>query len=112
MGQHMSVPAGIYAAAWLTRIDAWDALRPHLAETENVRAALALVARGEVPLGSVYASDAQASADVTVAWNIPSDQHPRILYHGIALTPAGAGFLDHIATRIAAFEAAGFVANP
>lgn len=112
MGQHMSVPAGIYAAAWLTRIGAWEALRAHLAETENVRAALALVARGEAPLGIVYASDAQASADVSVVWPVPSDQHPHILYHGLALTPAGSAFLDHLATRIAPFEAAGFVANP
>ncbi|MEL6806722.1 MAG: molybdate ABC transporter substrate-binding protein [Pseudomonadota bacterium] len=110
IGQHMSVPAGIYAAAWLKTIDAWDRVRPHLAETENVRAALALVARGEVPLGIVYASDAQASAQVAVAWTIPADQHPHILYHGLALTPAGDAFLDHLATRIATFEAAGFTA--
>ena len=112
VGQHMSVPAGIYAAAWLKAIDAWDSLRPHLAETENVRAALALVARGEVPLGIVYASDAQASTEVAVAWTIPANQHPQILYHGLALTPAGDAFLDHLTTRIALFEAAGFTAQP
>ncbi|MFL4470530.1 molybdate ABC transporter substrate-binding protein [Tateyamaria armeniaca] len=112
MGQHTAVPAGIYAQAWLTHIGAWDALRPHLAETENVRAALALVARKEVPLGIVYASDARASAQVVVAWTIPADQHPPILYHGLALTPVGAAFLDHLAARIALFEDAGFVALP
>jgi len=112
MGQHMSVPAGIYAAAWLQSIGAWDGIRTHLAETENVRAALTLVARGETPLGIVYASDAQASTKVSVAWSIPADQHPQILYHGVALTPAGDAFLDHLATRIALFEAAGFSALP
>lgn len=112
MGQHMSVPAGIYAKAWLTHINAWDPLRAHLAETENVRAALALVARGETPLGIVYASDAQASAQVTVAYTIPVDQHPQILYTAIALTPEGAAFLDHLATHTAPFVAAGFVALP
>jgi len=112
MGQHLSVPAGIYARAWLTTIGAWDRMQPHLAETENVRAALALVARGEAPLGIVYASDAQASDDVAVAWTIPTDQYPPILYHGIALTQAGAAFLDHLALQTAPFLAAGFAALP
>ncbi len=112
MGQHISVPAGIYASAWLKTINAWDTLRPHLAETENVRAALALVARGEAPVGIVYASDAQASAKVAVAWAIPAHQHPQILYHGLALTQEGDAFLDHLITRIALFEAAGFTALP
>lgn len=108
MGQHMSVPAGIYAHAWLTRIDAWDDVSPQLAETENVRAALALVARGEVPLGIVYASDAAASDRVSVLWDVPPDSHPPIVYPGLALTPEGAVFLDHLATQTDVFVAAGF----
>lgn len=112
MGQHQSVPAGIYARAWLEYLGAWEDLRTQLAETENVRAALALVARGEAPLGIVYASDARASADVSVAWVIPPDQHPRILYQALPLTPSGTAFLDHLLTRIDAFTAAGFVALP
>ncbi|WP_299655058.1 molybdate ABC transporter substrate-binding protein [uncultured Tateyamaria sp.] len=108
MGQHMSVPAGIYAHAWLTQSGAWGDLSPHLAETENVRAALALVAREETPLGIVYASDAAASDDVSVLWDIPKDSHPAILYPGLALTPFGADFLDHLATRTDVFVAAGF----
>jgi len=112
MGQQMSVPAGIYARAWLTSIGAWEALRPRLAETENVRAALALVARGEAPLGIVYTSDAQASDAVRVIWEVPAAQHPPILYYGLALTPSGRDFLDLLTTRIAAFEKAGFVALP
>ena len=112
MGQHLSVPAGIYAKAWLEAIDAWDTLRPQLAETENVRAALALVARGEVPLGIVYASDAQASGEVAVVWTVPADQHPDILYFGLALTAEGTAFLDHLTTQSHVFEAAGFVGLP
>ncbi|WP_299043028.1 molybdate ABC transporter substrate-binding protein [uncultured Tateyamaria sp.] len=108
MGQHMSVPAGIYAKAWLDRVGTWDSLRPHLAETENVRAALALVARGEAPLGIVYASDAAASDQVDVVYSVPADSHPPILYPGLALTPAGAAFLDHVTARIDRFVAAGF----
>ena len=112
MGQHMSVPAGIYARAWLESIDAWDDMRPHLAETENVRAALALVARGEVPLGVVYRSDAMASAAVSILWTMPDDQHPPIRYPGLALTPDGAAFLDHLATQTDAFLPVGFEALP
>lgn len=108
MGQHQSVPAGIYAQAWLTTIGAWDILRAHLAETENVRAALALVARGETPLGIVYASDAAATEAVSVVYEIPAGAHPPILYPGLALTSAGAAFLDHVAAHADSFVAAGF----
>ncbi|WP_299724508.1 molybdate ABC transporter substrate-binding protein [uncultured Tateyamaria sp.] len=112
MGQHQSVPGGIYAKAWLTHLGAWENLRPHLAETENVRAALALVARKETPLGIVYASDAQASGQVGVVWTIPAEQHPQILYHAVALSPSGQAFLDHLTQHTAPFVAAGFVALP
>lgn len=112
MGQHNSVPAGIYAKQWLEHIGAWDTLRPHLAETENVRAALALVARGEVPLGLVYASDAAASDAVSIVAHIPPEQYPTILYVGLAFTALGDAFLTHLTTQTAAFEAAGFAALP
>lgn len=112
MGQHMSVPAGIYAQAWLQDIGAWDTLRSHLAETDNVRAALLLVARGELPLGVVYASDAAASPAVSVLWSVPPSHHPPIRYSAAALTPAGAGFLTYLGTRTDTFVAAGFTALP
>ncbi|WP_299623706.1 molybdate ABC transporter substrate-binding protein [uncultured Tateyamaria sp.] len=112
IGQHMSVPAGIYAKAWLENIGAWNSLRPHLAETDNVRAALVLVARGEMPLGVVYSSDAASSDAVSVLWTVPRDQHPPIRYPAAALTPAGAAFLAHLTSQTAAFEAAGFRPMP
>ena len=112
MGQHMAVPAGLYGAAWLRRIGAWDTLRTRLAETENVRAALALVARGEPPLGLVYASDAQAAAGVRVLFDVPPDMHPPILYPAAAITPAGVPFLQHLIAARARFADAGFVALP
>ncbi|CAN0024115.1 unnamed protein product [Chrysoparadoxa australica] len=112
MGQHTSVPAGIYAQAWLDEIGAWEALRPHLAETDNVRAALVLVARCEMPLGIVYASDAVNSDAVSVLWTVPEGLHPQIRYPAAALTTAGAEFLAHMATQTAVFEAAGLTALP
>lgn len=108
MGQHQSVPAGIYAQAWMAQTGLWDVLRPHLAETENVRAALALVSRRETPLGIVYRSDAQASDAVAVVHTIPQDAHPPILYPGLALNDLGEAFLDHVTARRDDFVAAGF----
>ena len=102
MGQRQSVPAGIYARAWLEQIGAWEALEPHLAEVENVRAALALVARGDAPLGVVYGSDALAEPGVHVLWEIPADQHPPITYPAAALTPEGARFMAILSSPQAA----------
>lgn len=96
MGQTQSVPAGIYGRAWLEQAGLWAALSPHLAETENVRVALALVARGEAPLGLVYATDAQADPGVRTVYEVPRDAHPVILYPAAALTDDGEKFLDFL----------------
>lgn len=80
LGDVRSVPAGRYAQAALSWLGAWDALQGHLAMSENVRAALALVARGEAPLGIVYASDAQVEPRVRVLAVFPRQAHPAILY--------------------------------
>ncbi|GAB2509183.1 molybdate ABC transporter substrate-binding protein [Lysobacter humi (ex Lee et al. 2017)] len=75
-----TVPAGRYARASLTRLGSWEAVRPRVVETENVRAALQLVARGEAALGIVYASDARAEPRVRVVAALPAATHPRIQY--------------------------------
>lgn len=110
MGQRDAVPAGIYARQWLQAADLWDDVQPRLAETDNVRAALALVARGEAPLGVVYASDAQAEDRVDVVWQIPSDQHDPIAYPALAITTAGVSFVTLLTSPGAAqiFAAHGF----
>ncbi len=90
VGQTKGVPAGIYARQWLENNGFWPMLQPHLAETENVRAALALVSRGEAPLGVVYGSDAMADPGVTIVYQIPSDQHDRITYP-VAILAGGDG---------------------
>lgn len=100
-GQTDSVPAGIYAKAWLSETDLWDGLKPQLAQTDNVRAALALVARGETPLGVVYNSDAQADTSVTVLYDVPTDQHPKIRYPAAATTPAGEAFVTFLSSQTA-----------
>jgi len=75
-----SVPAGKYAKAAFESLGIWQAMQPRVAEAENVRAALLLVARGEAPLGVVYASDAKAEPRVQAIATFPTDSHPPIIY--------------------------------
>ncbi len=80
MGDPDHVPAGIYAKAALIDLGAWPALLGHLALTADVRAALALVERGEAAAGIVYTSDAGASSRVRVVDAFPANSHPPIAY--------------------------------
>src|SRR5690606_217545 len=75
-----AVPAGKYAKAALEHLGEWPGVADRIAPAENVRAALALVERGEAPLGIVYATDAMASAKVRVVRVFPADSHPPIRY--------------------------------
>lgn len=75
-----SVPAGRYAKAALEHLRVWGAVAPKLARAENVRAALALVERGETRLGIVYATDARASAKVRLVGIFPDRSHLPIRY--------------------------------
>ena len=111
-----NVPAGRYAKAAFEKLGVWDQVAPHVAAAENVRAALALVSRGEVPLGVVYRTDAAADPGVIVAGEFPAGSHPPILYPVAALKGAkseAAAFLGFIeganARRI--FEKHGFAVN-
>ena len=90
VGQTRTVPAGKYAKASLESLSLWNGVRPRLAESESVRAALMLVARGETPLGIVYASDAKAEPGVRVVATFPEDSHPPIVYPVAALRGARA----------------------
>jgi molybdate transport system substrate-binding protein len=75
-----AVPAGIYARQALTSLGIWPQVAGRLARAENVRAALALVARGAAPLGIVYATDARAEPRVQVLGILPASSHPPITY--------------------------------
>lgn len=75
-----SVPAGKYAKAAFEHLGQWSALQPRIAESDSVRSALNLVARGEAPLGVVYSSDAKAEPRVQVLATFPADSHPPIVY--------------------------------
>jgi molybdate transport system substrate-binding protein len=74
------VPAGRYARASLEALGVWRDVSQRLAPAQDVRAALALVARGEAPLGIVYATDAAAEPRVVVVDTFPASTHPPIVY--------------------------------
>lgn len=95
-----TVPAGKYAKAALITLGVWDSVAGKLARGENVRAALAYVARGEAALGIVYRTDAKAESKVKTIDTFPADAHPAIVYP-IASTARGdnaevKAFLDYI----------------
>lgn len=80
VGDPDHVPAGMYAKQAMTSLGQWDAINPRLARADNVRAALALVERGEAPLGIVYRTDAEISDAVKIIGTFPADSHPAITY--------------------------------
>ncbi len=83
-----SVPAGQYGKESLQTLGVWSAVEGSVAQSENVRAALALVSSGEAPYGIVYASDALADDTVTVVGTFPADSHKPIVYPAALLTGA------------------------
>ena len=85
-----SVPAGRYTQEALVALGLWDVVKQRLAPHENVRAAVAIVARGEAPVGIVYASDAAAEPRVRVAARIPAESHAPIRYPAALVTGAPA----------------------
>ena len=75
-----SVPAGKYGKAALEKLGVWDKVKDKVAQAENVRAALALVATGEAAAGIVYTTDAKVEKKVKVIGTFPADSHPPIVY--------------------------------
>ena len=75
-----AVPAGRYGQEALTRLNLWQAVEDRLAPADDVRAALALVARGEAPLGLVYVTDARVEPRVRVVATFPAASHAPIVY--------------------------------
>lgn len=119
IGDPKAVPVGKYAKAALESLGVWSEVEGQLAPSENVRAALALVATGEAPLGIVYATDAAAEPKVKVVAEFPESSHPPIVYPA-AVTKAAAspeaagrllGFLRSDAARNI-FKAQGFMILP
>jgi molybdate transport system substrate-binding protein len=109
-----AVPAGKYGKAALEKLGAWAEVKDHVAQAENVRAALLLVGRGEAPLGIVYSTDAAAEPNVKIVVTFPEGSHPPIIYPAAltkdAKSPDAKAFLDFLrsAKARADFEKQGF----
>jgi molybdate transport system substrate-binding protein len=109
-----SVPAGKYARSALTALGVWSAVASHLAPAENVRVALAYVARGEAPFGIVYTTDARSEPKVRIVDTFPDSTHAAIVYPA-ALTkdakPGARAFLEFLSgpEATAIFVKDGFV---
>lgn len=95
-----SVPAGVYGKASLTALGLWEGIEPQVAQSDNVRAALAFVARNEAPLGIVYATDAAVEDNVTIIGTFPAGSHDLITYPaGItaqSASPVAEAFLAYL----------------
>ena len=115
IGNPDHVPAGIYARQALETLGLWPSVKDRLAPAADVRAALALVARGEAPLGIAYATDATLVPEVRVIAEVPTGLNEPIVYPAALI----AGRESTLATRFfdfltgpegrAAFARAGFI---
>ena len=102
MGDPSHVPAGMYAKQALENLGLWKQVKDKLAPAKDVRSALTLVEREEVPLGIVYATDAAISSKINIVGEFPKDSHSPIAYP-VALvtgnaTPSAERFLDFLKT--------------
>jgi len=116
-GDPDSVPVGRYARAALTSLGVWDDVADRLVRADDVRHALMFVARGEAPLGIVFATDARVDDRVRIVGTFPADSHPPITYP-LALTrragPDAERFVRFVVGDAgrAAFERSGFTILP
>ena len=112
-GDVEAVPVGLYAKAALEKLGVWSSIQSKMAMTVNVRAALAYVARREVPFGIVYATDAKIEPGVKVVGVFPDNSDDPIVYPVAATVNAKPGTIQYLAfLRSAAvksiFEGYGF----
>lgn len=115
IGQPETVPVGRYAKQALTALGVWDHVKDKVAATDSVTTVVALVARGEAPLGIVYATDIMKVAGVRAVGPFPAASHADIAYHAAPLAQArhpraaevGAALTSAIARRV--YAAHGFL---
>jgi molybdate transport system substrate-binding protein len=100
-----SVPAGKYGKSALESLGVWKSIEKQVVRTDNVRAALALVARGEAAFGIVYKTDALAERSVRIVDSFPGTTHAPIVYPAALVTPVKSpvakAFLDFLHSGVA-----------
>jgi molybdate transport system substrate-binding protein len=112
-GEVTSVPVGKYAKGALEKLGIWASVEKKFAMADNVRAALALVSRGEAVLGIVYETDAKVDPGVKIVGAFPADSHPAIVYPAAATVnakPDANAYLNFLRSNAAkaTFEKYGF----
>ena len=113
-----SVPAGKYGRSALEKLGVWASVERQVARAENVRAALALVSRGEAPFGIVYSTDALSDKGVRIVDTFPPDSYPPIVYPAAVLASsrsvAARPLLDYLRSAPArpVWEKYGFAVAP
>lgn len=114
MGDPAAVPAGVYGRRWLETVRLWNMVEPKVVPLPSSPAVVAAVRAGRAAVGVVFASDAHGRDDVRVAYVVPGDDAPEIVYPAAAIAggrvPQARQFIDFLrsapAQRI--FESAGF----
>jgi len=96
-GNVNAVPVGLYAKAALEKLGAWASVEPKMKLAANVRVALACIARGEAPLGIVYATDAKIEPNVKIIGVFPDNSHDAIVYPMAAIVNAKPGTIEYLA---------------
>jgi molybdate transport system substrate-binding protein len=96
-GDVKAVPVGLYAKAALEKLGSWAAAEPKFAMTDNVRAALVLVSRGEAALGIVYETDAKVDPGVKIVGAFPEGSHPPVIYPVAATATAKPDVASYLA---------------
>lgn len=116
LAEPSSVPAGVYARAWLQKSGMWERIAPKVVPTENVRAALAAVESGNVDAAVVYKTDARIAKRARVVFEVPRAQGPPISYPFALLRDAenrdaAMRFLRHLQSKAAlrVFAKYGFI---
>ena len=100
-GDPDTVPVGRYARSALISLGIWEDIQDRLVRADNVRSAMMFVARGEVPLGIVYTTDALIDSKVRIVDTFPENSHPPITYPAATIKGARSeaiAFLDYLAS--------------
>lgn len=118
-GQMEFVPVGKYAKQSLIKLNWFNSLQGRIVGTDDVRAALTFVERGECDVGIVYKTDALVSQKVKIIGVLPDNSHDAVIYP-VALTKVGEQnpeaqqfyrFMSYSVQALAIFQRYGFRIN-
>lgn len=108
------VPLGVYTKESLESLKLWEKFNDRVIRTENARAALYLIAKGET-LGITYLSDATHNPEVDILAHFPETLHEPIIYQAAVVAgenmPRAREFLKFLESKEAkkVFMKYGFV---